>query len=41
MFKLTAVETKVVLFLIGALLLGLAVRQWRDRHPAPAAVQER
>ena len=35
MFKLTDDEKKVVGFLIGVLLLGLAVRQWRTEHPKP------
>ncbi len=33
MFKLTTAEMKVVAFLIGILLLGVAVKQWRAEHP--------
>jgi hypothetical protein len=33
MFKLTIAEMKVVAFLIGILLLGVAVKQWRAEHP--------
>jgi hypothetical protein len=36
MFNLTKQEQKVVAFLAGAILLGIAVRQWRLRHPATA-----
>jgi hypothetical protein len=32
MFKLTTAEMKVVAFLVGALLLGVAVKQWRAQH---------
>lgn len=32
MFKLTTAEMKVVAFLIGILLLGVAVKQWRTQH---------
>jgi len=41
MFKLTKQEMKVVAFLVGALLLGSAVRQWRvhkeNQKAAPPA----
>jgi hypothetical protein len=33
-FKLTRQEMYVVAFLAGAILLGSAVRQWRDRQAA-------
>jgi hypothetical protein len=35
MFNLTKQEQKVVAFLAGAVLLGIAVREWRLRHPRP------
>jgi hypothetical protein len=34
MFKLTKQEQMVVAFLVGALLLGTAVRYWRAHHPS-------
>ena len=36
MFKLTDQEQKMIAFLVAVLLLGVAVRQWRVRHPKPA-----
>jgi hypothetical protein len=33
MFNLTKQEQKVVAFLMGALLLGIAVKEWRLRNP--------
>lgn len=35
MFKLTPDEQKVVAFLVGVLLLGTLVKNWREQHPAP------
>jgi len=32
MFKLTKQEMMVVAFVVGALLIGSAVRQWRVHH---------
>ena len=42
MFKLTRQEQLIVGFLVGVLLLGTAVREWRARHPkpVPAATME-
>jgi hypothetical protein len=38
MFKLTKQEQLLLSFLLGALLLGSAVRQWRSRQaPKPRA----
>jgi hypothetical protein len=36
MFKLTRQEQAIVAFLVGAILLGTFVRQWRVRHPSKA-----
>jgi hypothetical protein len=38
MFKLTREEQLIVAFLLVALVLGTAVREWRQRHPNTAAV---
>ena len=38
MFKLTRQEQYIVAFLLSALLLGSAVREWRARHPKAASV---
>lgn len=38
MFKLTRQEQQIVAFLLSALLLGTAVREWRARHPKTASV---
>ncbi len=42
MFKLTRQEQLIVAFLLSALLLGTAVREWRARHTkaAPATTME-
>jgi hypothetical protein len=37
MFKLTREEQLIVAFLLFALLMGMAVREWRARHPRLAA----
>jgi hypothetical protein len=37
MFKLTKEEQVIVAFLLLALLTGMAVREWRARHPRIAA----
>jgi hypothetical protein len=37
MFKLTREEQSIVAFLLFALLLGMAVREWRARHPRGVA----
>jgi hypothetical protein len=37
MFKLTKQEQCIVAALMCALLLGMAVKQWRARHPKPVA----
>jgi hypothetical protein len=37
MFKLTREEQLIVAFLLFALLVGTAVREWRGRHPRVAA----
>jgi len=37
MFKLTKEEQAIVAFLLVALLVGMAVREWRMRHPRGAA----
>ena len=37
MFKLTKEEQAIVAFLLVALLVGMAVREWRVRHPRVAA----
>jgi len=37
MFKLTDKEKWALLFLIGMILLGSAVRQWRAHHDQRAA----
>ena len=37
MFKLTRQEMYVVAFLVSAILLGSAVRQWRDRQETKKA----
>ena len=36
MFKLTKQEQMVVAFLVGAILLGTAVRHWRAQHEEAA-----
>jgi len=36
MFKLTRDEQLLVAFVLSALLLGTAVREWRSRHPKTA-----
>jgi hypothetical protein len=36
MFKLTRDEQTIVAFLLFALLLGTAAREWRSRHPKTA-----
>ena len=36
MFKLTKQEQLIVAVLVGALLLGMTVKQWRARHPKTA-----
>ena len=38
MFKLTREEQVIVAFLLFALLVGTAVREWRARHPGIAGV---
>jgi hypothetical protein len=38
MFKLTKEEQWAVVFLVGAILLGTAVRQWRMPRPAETNV---
>jgi hypothetical protein len=38
MFKLTREEQLIVAFLLIALVLGTAVREWRLRHPNAAVV---
>ncbi len=38
MFKLTREEQVIVAFLLFALLVGTAVREWRARHPRIAGV---
>jgi hypothetical protein len=38
MFKLTKEEQLIVAFLLFALLVGTAVREWRARHPRVAGV---
>ncbi len=38
MFKLTKEEQVIVAFLLFALLLGMAVREWHARHPRVAGV---
>lgn len=42
MFKLTRQEQLLVAFVVGALLLGTAVKEWRTRHPkaVPAETKE-
>jgi hypothetical protein len=42
MFKLTRQEQLLVAFVVGALLLGTAVKEWRVRHPkvVPAETKE-
>lgn len=37
MFRLTRRERKIVAFLLLAFLLGLGVREWRERGAARAA----
>ena len=40
MFKLTKREQRIVAFLIGAIVLGTLVKEWRARRtaaPAPSA----
>ena len=39
MFNLTKKEQLLVAVLIGALLLGMAVKQWRARHTKLATVE--
>jgi len=41
-FKLTRQEQLIVAFVLSALLLGTAAREWRARHPkaVPAATTE-
>ena len=44
MFKLTKHEQMVVAFLVGAILLGSMVREWRGRNQreeAPAVTMEK
>jgi len=43
MFKLTKQEQRVAAFLLAAVLLGVAVKEWRVRHPktTPTQVTER
>jgi hypothetical protein len=38
MFKLTKEEQWVVVFLLGVLVLGTAVRQWRTQRTGAASV---
>jgi hypothetical protein len=38
MFKLTREEQVIVAFLLLALVVGTAVREWRARHPRIAGV---
>ena len=35
MFKLTKHEQRIVAFLVGALVLGVAVKHWRELHSLP------
>ena len=39
MFKLTKQEQRVAAFLVTAILLGVAVKEWRVRHPKAAPTQ--
>ncbi len=35
MFRLTKHEQLIVAFLVGALVLGVAVKRWRELHSVP------
>ena len=37
MFKLTKEEQAIVAWVLCALVMGIAVREWRARHPRVAA----
>lgn len=39
MFKLTRQEQLIVALLLGAILLGTVVREWRARQEAPRAAR--
>jgi hypothetical protein len=40
MFRMTRQEQMIVAFLVGAMVLGIAVREWRARRPQAKAVAE-
>ena len=38
-FRLTSTETRVVVFVLAAFVLGLVTKCYRDAHPSPAPAQ--
>jgi hypothetical protein len=41
MFSLTKSEGRLLAFLMGGLLLGMAVRHYRSLHKTPVAIEQK